>query len=101
MNNILVNIVFVSFYSFVSTLLSAVLTQHLAWVATVTPAGGTPSKTYLDKHSAKWVCYFNNFSLSGMMFAEIYIYYLEKYETFFRFLRDPLSIKSLVTVLKE
>ncbi|CAL1529000.1 unnamed protein product [Lymnaea stagnalis] len=40
---------------FVSTLLSAVLTQHLAWVATVTPAGGTPSPTYLDKHTAKWV----------------------------------------------
>ncbi|XP_059167121.1 folliculin-interacting protein 2-like isoform X2 [Physella acuta] len=40
---------------FVSTLLSAVLTQHLAWVATVTPAGGTPSRTYLDKHTAKWV----------------------------------------------
>ncbi|BFZ02925.1 hypothetical protein BsWGS_05964 [Bradybaena similaris] len=40
---------------FVSTLLSAVLTQHLAWVATVTPAGGTPSHTYLDKHTAKWV----------------------------------------------
>ncbi|GFO02076.1 folliculin-interacting protein 1 [Plakobranchus ocellatus] len=40
---------------FVSTLLSAVLTQHLAWVATVTPAGGTPAHTYQDKHSAKWV----------------------------------------------
>ncbi|KAL8567596.1 hypothetical protein ACOMHN_054409 [Nucella lapillus] len=39
---------------FVSTLLSAVLTYHLAWVATVTPGDGTPSKTYLDKHSAKW-----------------------------------------------
>nr|KAG5687380.1 hypothetical protein BaRGS_019884 [Batillaria attramentaria] len=40
---------------FVSTLLSAVLTYHLAWVATVTPGDGTPSKTYLDKHSAKWI----------------------------------------------
>ncbi|GFS17188.1 folliculin-interacting protein 1 [Elysia marginata] len=40
---------------FVSTLLSAVLTQHLAWVATVTPAGGTPAHTYQDKHTAKWV----------------------------------------------
>ncbi|KAH9498870.1 Folliculin-interacting protein 1 [Bulinus truncatus] len=40
---------------FVSTLLSAVLTQHLAWVATVTPADGIPSHTYLDKHTAKWV----------------------------------------------
>ena len=38
-----------------STLLSAVLTQHLAWVATVTPAGGTPAHTYQDKHTAKWV----------------------------------------------
>ncbi|XP_064612338.1 folliculin-interacting protein 2-like isoform X2 [Liolophura sinensis] len=40
---------------FVSTLVTAVLTHHLAWVPTVTPAGGTPSKTYLDKHSAKWL----------------------------------------------
>ncbi|KAK7113591.1 folliculin-interacting protein 1-like isoform X2 [Littorina saxatilis] len=40
---------------FVSTLLSAVLTYHLAWVATVTPGDCTPSKTYMDKHSAKWI----------------------------------------------
>ncbi|XP_013084191.2 folliculin-interacting protein 2-like isoform X1 [Biomphalaria glabrata] len=40
---------------FMSTLLSAVLTQHLAWVATVTPADCIPSNTYLDKHTAKWV----------------------------------------------
>lgn len=40
---------------FLSTLLSAVLTYHLAWVATVTPGDGAPSKTYLDKHSAKWI----------------------------------------------
>ena len=42
-------------FSFLSTLISAVLTHHLAWVATVTPAGGITSRTYLDKHSAKWV----------------------------------------------
>ncbi|KAK3595116.1 hypothetical protein CHS0354_002368 [Potamilus streckersoni] len=40
---------------FISTVVTAVLTHHLAWVPTVTPAGGTPSNTYLDKHSAKWV----------------------------------------------
>ncbi|KAK3091005.1 hypothetical protein FSP39_016401 [Pinctada imbricata] len=40
---------------FMSTLITAVLTHHLAWVPTVTPAGGTPSKTYLTNHSAKWV----------------------------------------------
>ncbi|XP_041364707.1 folliculin-interacting protein 1-like isoform X2 [Gigantopelta aegis] len=40
---------------FLSTLISAVLTHHLAWVATVTPAGGITSRTYLDKHSAKWL----------------------------------------------
>lgn len=40
---------------FMSTLVTAVLTHHLAWVPTVTPAGGTPSKTYLHNHSAKWV----------------------------------------------
>ena len=38
-----------------STLLTAVLTHHLAWVPTVMPAGGTPSPTYRDKHNAKWV----------------------------------------------
>lgn len=41
--------------SFMSTLITAVLTHHLAWVPTVMPAGGSPSATYLDKHSAKWV----------------------------------------------
>ncbi|XP_053385365.1 folliculin-interacting protein 2-like isoform X2 [Mercenaria mercenaria] len=40
---------------FMSTLITAVLTHHLAWVPTVMPAGGSPSATYLDKHSAKWV----------------------------------------------
>ncbi|XP_063443784.1 folliculin-interacting protein 2-like isoform X2 [Mytilus trossulus] len=40
---------------FISTLVTAVLTHHLAWVATVTPAGATTSKTYLHNHSAKWV----------------------------------------------
>ncbi|XP_052772268.1 folliculin-interacting protein 1-like isoform X2 [Mya arenaria] len=40
---------------FMSSLLTAVLTHHLAWVPTVMPAGGTPTGTYLGKHSAKWV----------------------------------------------
>ncbi|KAK6169131.1 hypothetical protein SNE40_020241 [Patella caerulea] len=40
---------------FISTLISAVLTHHLAWVPTVTPAGGTLSTTYEEKHSAKWI----------------------------------------------
>ncbi|XP_013386632.1 folliculin-interacting protein 1 isoform X2 [Lingula anatina] len=40
---------------FLSSLITAVLTHHLAWVPTVTPAGATPSRTYLDKHSAKWL----------------------------------------------
>ncbi|BFZ17612.1 hypothetical protein BsWGS_20651 [Bradybaena similaris] len=40
---------------FVSSLLSAVLSHHLAWVATVTPANAIQSSTYLDKHTAKWV----------------------------------------------
>jgi hypothetical protein len=42
-------------FSFISTLVTAVLTYHLAWIPTVTPAGAIPSRTYLDKHSAKWV----------------------------------------------
>lgn len=49
-----INILYL-FDSFVSTLVTAVLTHHLAWVPTVMPAGGSPSRTYLDKHSAKWV----------------------------------------------
>lgn len=40
---------------FVSTVISAVLTYHLAWVPTVTPTGGATSKKYMDKHSAKWL----------------------------------------------
>ncbi|XP_074647410.1 folliculin-interacting protein 1-like isoform X2 [Tubulanus polymorphus] len=40
---------------FISTLITTVLTYHLAWVPTVTPAGAIPSRTYLDKHSAKWL----------------------------------------------
>lgn len=43
------------YFSFISTVISAVLTYHLAWVPTVTPTGGTTSKKYMDKHSAKWV----------------------------------------------
>ena len=42
--------------SFISSMLTAVLTYHLAWIPTVTPAGAVPSRTYLDKHTAKWVC---------------------------------------------
>ncbi|KAL4240663.1 Folliculin-interacting protein 1 [Mactra antiquata] len=40
---------------FMSTLVTTVLTHHLAWIPTVVPAGGSPSATYLEKHSAKWV----------------------------------------------
>ncbi|GAB1598979.1 folliculin-interacting protein 1-like isoform X2 [Argonauta hians] len=40
---------------FISTVISAVLTYHLAWVPTVTPTGGSTSKKYMDKHSAKWL----------------------------------------------
>lgn len=54
-------------YSFMSTLITAVLTHHLAWVPTVTPTGVTPSRTYLDKHSAKWVYTFlPNFILTDI-----------------------------------
>lgn len=40
---------------FLSTLVTAVLTNHLAWVPTVTPAGATPSRNYKDKHTARWM----------------------------------------------
>ncbi|KAH3869210.1 folliculin-interacting protein 1-like isoform X2 [Dreissena polymorpha] len=40
---------------FMSSLVTAVLTHHLAWVPTVMPAGGSPTGSYLDKNSAKWV----------------------------------------------
>ncbi|XP_031574334.1 folliculin-interacting protein 1-like [Actinia tenebrosa] len=38
---------------FLTAVLSAVLTHHLAWVPTVMPAGAAPSRAYLDKHSSK------------------------------------------------
>ncbi|XP_072050531.1 folliculin-interacting protein 2-like isoform X2 [Amphiura filiformis] len=37
---------------FLSRLLTGVLTHHLAWVPTVMPAGATPNRAYLDKHSS-------------------------------------------------
>ncbi|XP_077999462.1 folliculin-interacting protein 1-like isoform X2 [Glandiceps talaboti] len=37
---------------FVSRLLTAVLTYHLAWVPTVTPSGAPPSQVYSSKHSS-------------------------------------------------
>ncbi|XP_033103120.1 folliculin-interacting protein 1-like isoform X2 [Anneissia japonica] len=40
---------------FVSCLLTAVLTHHLAWVPTVMPAGVTPNRAYLDKHSSTFL----------------------------------------------
>ncbi|XP_060063354.1 folliculin-interacting protein 2-like [Ylistrum balloti] len=40
---------------FMSTLVTAVLTHHLAWVPTVTPAGGTSIRTYLHNHTPNWV----------------------------------------------
>lgn len=46
------------FYSFMASVLTAVLQYHLAWVSTVMPAGAAPSRAYLDKHSSKTVSYF-------------------------------------------
>lgn len=40
---------------FISTLLTAVLTHHLAWVPTVTPSGILPSQSFHEKHRAKWL----------------------------------------------
>uniref|UniRef100_T1J365 UDENN FNIP1/2-type domain-containing protein n=1 Tax=Strigamia maritima TaxID=126957 RepID=T1J365_STRMM len=40
---------------FVSTLLTAILTHHLAWVPTVMPSGINPNHSYHEKHSAKWL----------------------------------------------
>ncbi|XP_071952018.1 folliculin-interacting protein 1-like [Antedon mediterranea] len=40
---------------FVSCLLTGVLTHHLAWVPTVMPAGVTPNRAYLDKHSSTFL----------------------------------------------
>jgi len=41
--------------SFLSCLITGVLTHHLSWASTVAPVGDTPASTYLDKHMAKWV----------------------------------------------
>eukprot|EP00057_Strongylocentrotus_purpuratus_P019497 XP_011673971.1 PREDICTED: folliculin-interacting protein 2 [Strongylocentrotus purpuratus] len=37
---------------FMSRLMTGVLMHHLAWVPTVMPAGATPSRAFLDKHSS-------------------------------------------------
>ncbi|XP_041485512.1 folliculin-interacting protein 2-like [Lytechinus variegatus] len=37
---------------FMSRLMTGVLMYHLAWVPTVMPAGATPSRAFLDKHSS-------------------------------------------------
>jgi len=41
--------------SFLSCLITGILTHHLSWASTVTPVGDAPASTYLDKHMAKWV----------------------------------------------
>ncbi|KAJ8319420.1 hypothetical protein KUTeg_004511 [Tegillarca granosa] len=56
---------------FVSTLVTAVLTHHLAWVPTVMPAGGSPSRTYLDKHSAKWLDTFSKVHPYNPLWAQL------------------------------
>lgn len=38
---------------FITSVLSAVLQYHLAWVSTVMPAGAAPCRAFLDKHSSK------------------------------------------------
>ena len=42
-------------FSFMSRLMTGVLMHHLAWVPTVMPAGATPSRAFLDKHSSTTV----------------------------------------------
>lgn len=61
-------------HSFLSTLLTAVLTHHLAWVATVMPTGITPKRAYLDKHASTTVCLYSNvfnFCISLPFFTEM------------------------------
>lgn len=40
---------------FLPALLTAILTNHLAWVPTVMPNGQPPIKIFLEKHSSKSV----------------------------------------------
>lgn len=42
-------------YSFLPALLTAILTNHLAWVPTVMPNGQPPIKIFLEKHSSQSV----------------------------------------------
>jgi len=49
---------------FLSTMLTAVLTHHLAWVPTVMPSGSAPKRAYLDKNS----------SVAGDMLAKCHPY---------------------------
>lgn len=44
-----------SYFRFLPALLTAVLTNHLAWVPTVMPNGQPPIKIFLEKHSSQSV----------------------------------------------
>ena len=63
------NIFLLFFYSFMASVLTAVLQYHLAWVSTVMPAGAAPSRAYLDKHSSKTVSYF----YEVLLFVTVYL----------------------------
>jgi len=56
--------------SFLSCLITGVLTHHLSWASTVAPVGDAPASTYLDKHVAKWV------SRSSVVPALIFLGYI-------------------------
>ena len=43
------------YFSFLSSLLTAVMTYHVAWVTTVTPSSDVARRAYLDKHSSESV----------------------------------------------
>eukprot|EP00794_Sanderia_malayensis_P011901 gene11901-13135_t len=48
-----ISILMKSITNFLSSLLTAVLMNHLSWVPTVTPSGSSTMRAYLDKHSSK------------------------------------------------
>lgn len=49
------NVNFYFVFRFLPALITAVLTNHLAWVPTVMPNGQPPIKIFLEKHSSQSV----------------------------------------------
>ena len=61
------------YFSFLSILLTAVLTHHPSWVATVMPSGNVAKRSYLDKHTSNTVrfCLYYGVVWCGVGFHDV------------------------------